>query len=227
MAARGSLSEGHRERLRTRFAKSGLDTFAEYEVAEILLTLLIPRRDVKPAAKYLINRFGNLRGVLDATSDALSDTPGIGPSTATKIVILRQILDRYLQQRATASHPLADSQVLEEYFRVRIGKLTVETFRVAFLDTAYRLLTDEELERGTVDRASVYPRQVIDAAMRHGASRLVLAHNHPNGDVQPSEQDKTLTRAIVLAGAPLDIEVFDHFIVSANDVFSFRKAGLL
>jgi DNA repair protein RadC len=104
-----------------------------------------------------------------------------------------------------------------------------EVFEVGHLDSAYRLLRNgiERLEEGTIDRAAVYPRRVVEAAIRHGAFGLVLAHNHPNGEVTPSDQDKILTRAIVLAAEAVDLRVVDHLIVSAEQTFSFRKAGLL
>jgi len=107
--------------------------------------------------------------------------------------------------------------------------LANEVFQVGYLDSAYRLLRDgvETLEEGTIDRAAVYPRRMVETALRRGAAALVLAHNHPNGNVQPSEQDKLLTRALVLAAETVQLKIVDHLIVSTADVFSFRKAGLL
>ena len=111
----------------------------------------------------------------------------------------------------------------------RIGALPNEVFQVGYLDSGYRLLRDgvETMEEGTIDRAAVYPRRVVEAALRRSAAALVFAHNHPNGNVQPSDLDKTLTRALVLAAATVQIKVLDHLIVSPDHVFSFRKEGLL
>ena len=124
---------------------------------------------------------------------------------------------------------LSEPSLLSEFWRMRIGALGVEVFEIAYLDSAYRLLRDgvETVEEGTVDRATVYPRRVIEAALKRGAAALVLAHNHPNGDATPSEQDKLVTRAIVLAAETVHVKVADHIIVSAHDTFSFRKAGLI
>ncbi len=220
---------GHRQRLRDRFLRSGLDGFADYEVVELLLTLAIPRSDVKQPAKALIARFGNLRGILDAPIEELQQVPGIGSVAPVALQIIKAAATLYLQQSSEGQDSLADPERLAAFWRLRMGGLPNETFEVGYLDSGYRLLRDgiERLEEGTIDRAAVYPRRVIEAALRRGAFGVVLAHNHPNGTVTPSEQDKLLTRAIVLAAEALSLRVVDHLIVSTDEVFSFRKAGLL
>lgn len=220
---------GHRQRLRARFEKSGLDGFADYEVVELLLTLAIPRSDVKQPAKALIGRFGNLQGILDASVDELRAISGIGSVTPIALKIVKAAATLYLQQSSEGRDSLADPRRLSEFWRMRIGALHIEVFEVAYLDSAYRLLRDgvDRLEEGTIDRATVYPRRVIEAALKRGAAAVVLAHNHPNANVTPSEHDKALTRAIVLAAETVQLRVVDHLIVSAQDIFSFRKAGLL
>ena len=220
---------GNRQRLRDRFLKSGLSAFADYEVVELLLTLAIPRSDVKQPAKALIARFGNLRGILDATSEELQAVKGIGSVAPVALKIIKAAAALYLQQNGEERDLFADPSRLTEFWRLRIGSSQNEMFEVAYLDSAYRLLRDgvESLEEGTIDRAAVYPRRVIESALRRGAAVLVLAHNHPNGNVAPSEQDKLLTRAIVLAAETVSLKVLDHLVISAKDCFSFRKAGLL
>lgn len=220
---------GHRQRLRERFLKSGLDGFADYEVVELLLTLAIPRSDVKQPAKALIARFGNLRGILDAPIEELRTVAGIGTVTPVALKIIKAAATLYLQQSGEGRDSLADSDRLADFWRMRIGALQNEVFEVAYLDSAYRLLRDgvETLEEGTIDRAAVYPRRVVEAALKRGAAAIVLAHNHPNGNLAPSEHDKILTRAIVLAAETVHLRVVDHLIVSAQETFSFRKAGLL
>lgn len=220
---------GHRQRLRERFLKSGLDGLSDYEVVELLLTLAIPRSDVKQPAKSLIARFGNLRGILDAPLDQFRGVPGIGAVTPVALKIIRAAATLYLQQRGEGFDSLADPVRLAEFWRMRLGALGIEVFQVAYLDSGCRLLREgvETLEEGTIGRATVYPRRVVESALKRGAAALVLAHNHPNGNTRPSEQDKLLTRAIVLAAETVSVRVVDHFIVSAEESFSFRKAGLL
>ena len=220
---------GHRQRIRERFLKSGLAGFADYEVVELLLTLAIPRSDVKQPAKALIARFGDLRGILDAPIEELRAVSGIGTVAPVALQIIKAAATLYLRQGVEGRDSLADPIRLTEFWRMRIGALPNEVFEVAYLDSGYCLLRDgvDRLEEGTTDRATVYPRRVVEAALKRGAAAVVLAHNHPNANLSPSEHDKVLTRAIVLAAETVNLKVVDHLIVSAEDTFSFRKAGLL
>jgi DNA repair protein RadC len=229
MEAKKPHYQGHRERLRERFLKSGFAGMADHEVVEILLTLAIPRKDVKERAKALLARFGNLKGIFDAPLEELRAIHGIGSVAPTAFRIIREAANLYLQQKAESETSLASPEMLYEFWRSRLGGLKDEVFEVAYLDSGYRLLRDgvERLEEGTIDRATVYPRRVMEAALRKGVAAIALAHNHPNGNVQPSEQDKLLTRALVLAAEAVQLKIVDHLIVSADEVFSFRKAGML
>ena len=220
---------GHRERLRKRFLKTGIEGMADYEVVELLLTLAIPRKDVKEPAKALIRKFGNLKGILDAPLDKIAEVEKIGPITPVALKIIRSAATLYLQQDVEGLDVLASPDQLTAFWQMRIGGLANEVFQVGYLDSARRLLRDgiETLEEGTIDRANVYPRRLVESALRRGAAALVLAHNHPNADVQPSEQDKLLTRSLVLAAEAVQLKIVDHLVVSADEVFSFRKAGLL
>jgi DNA repair protein RadC len=159
----------------------------------------------------------------------LREVPGLGQVAPVDLRIVRETASLYLQQQAEEQVSLTSPEALYAFWRSRLGGLRHEVFEVAYLDTAYRLLRDgvETMEEGTLDRAAVYPRRVMEAALRRGAAAVVFAHNHPNGNISPSEQDKTLTRAIVLGAATLQVKVVDHLIVSADDVFSFQREGLL
>jgi len=220
---------GHRKRLRERFLKSSFSGMADHEVIELLLTLALPRKDVKKPAKALLARFGNLKGILDAPLEELRTISGIGSVAPVAFRIIREAANLYLQQKAEAETSLASLEMLYDLWRSRLGELKDEVFEVAYLDSGYRLIREgvERLEEGTVDRAAIYPRRVMEAALRKKAANLVFAHNHTNGNVSPSDQDKVLTKALVLAASTLHIKVHDHLIVSKDEVFSFRKEGLL
>src|SRR5216684_611119 len=181
---------GHRQRLRERFVRAGFDGFNDYEIVELLLTLAIPRSDVKQPAKALIARFGNLRAILDAPLEDLQEIKGIGAVAPVALWIIRAAATLYLQQSAEGEESLADPDRLSSFWRLRIGAMRDEVFEVAHLNSGLRLLRNgvERMEQGTIDRAAVYPRRVVESALRRGAAALVLAHNHPNGRVQPTEQ---------------------------------------
>jgi len=196
---------------------------------ELLLTLCIPRRDVKPVAKALLKEFGNLRGVLDAPAEALQKVPGMGEVAPVALRVIRETATLYLQQTAEGRSVLDNVGKLEDFWRARLGTLRHEVFEVAYLDHHYQLLEDgvERVEEGTVAETMVYPRKVMESALRRQAAHIVVAHNHPTGNVAPSEDDKRLTRALQQAGQPLGIKVIDHVIVAAEKTFSFRRSKLI
>lgn len=222
-------AQGHRERLRQRFIKTGFEGFADYEVVELLLTLCIPRKDVKPTAKALIERFGNLKAILDAPRSALEEVPGLGSVAPVALKVVKSMTELYLQQEAEDQVVLNSTDRIERFWRSRLGSYKYEVFEIAHLDSAYRLIKDgvQRLEEGIVDRAQVYPRKVIEAALKRSASGIILAHNHPSGKAYPSVQDEKLTTVLQGIAAPLSIQVVDHLIITEQDVFSFRRAGLL
>lgn len=229
LQSREPRGTGHRQRLRERFLKAGLQGFAEHEILELVLTLAIPRRDVKPQAKDLLEKFGSIRKIMDASPEALRTVEGIGDAAITALRIIREIAELYVQQRIESSASGLVLNDLAKFWQMRIGTLLSEVFEVAYLDSGNRVLANgiERLAEGTIDRAAVYERRVMEAAVKRQAACLVFAHNHPNGVAEPSEQDKLLTQALVLAAQTLEIKVLDHLIVTSTNVFSFRKEGLL
>ncbi len=222
-------ANGHRGRLRKRFLSVGIEGFAEHEVLELVLTLAIPRRDVKGQAKRLLNEFGSLRAVLDTSPSALQTVEGVGEAAATILQIIKAVAELYRRQELEQLSTAIQFDSLGLLWQMKIGSLQNEVFEVAYLDTAYKLLPSgiERLAEGTLNRSSVYARRVMEAAVRRQAAALVFAHNHPNGSALATEQDKLLTRALVLAAETLEIRVVDHLIVTTNAVFSFRNEGLL
>jgi len=220
---------GHRERLRKRFLKTGVEGFSEHEILELVLTLAIPRKDVKIPAKQLLLRFGSLRAVFDATVPELKEISGLGEVAPVALKVIREVATLYLQKRAEETVVFDSPEALEQFWMSRLSGLRNEVFEVAYLDSGYRLLVNGvvRLQEGTVNRTIVYPRRVLEGALQRGAAAVVLAHNHPNRKAEPSEEDKLITKALVQASHSLEVKVLDHLIVSVSGIFSFRKAGLL
>jgi len=220
---------GHRQRLRERFDRGGFGAFAPHERLELLLTLAIPRSDVKPQARALMSRFGSLRSVLDATPAELRRVPGIGAATPTVLRIIREAAALYLQEGIEVNRVLDTPTALAAFWRTRLTGLDHEVFEVAHLDSGLRLLRDgvQTLQHGTVDRAIVYPRMVVEAALQRRASAVVLAHNHPAGDPTPSQADIDITRALSVACAALQIRLVEHLVIGRDEVFSMLAADLL
>lgn len=229
MTDNNSDSQGHRSRLRQRFQQSGFKGFSEYETIELLLTLCIPRKDVKQPAKQLLKEFKSLYGVLNASPDALSQIKGIGQVAPVALQIIREAASLYLFQSAEKGPVLNNSEKLERFWQTRLKCLSFEVFEVAYLDAQYNLLNDgiERLQKGTINHTVVYPRNVLASALRRSAYAIVLAHNHPSGKAAPSNQDIKLTRALLNATSFLNIEILDHIIIADKEIFSFRRNGLI
>jgi len=220
---------GHRKRLKERLAKAGRSALADHETLELLLTLVIPRKDVKPIAKAVLNAYGGLRPFLDAPFYEWENMPGLGPATASNLLVVREVIHQYLQEGARCTDGQPGWEGLLDYWKSRIGPNRNEIFEAAFLDAGLRVIPNGivRMEEGVSDRASVYPRKIVAKALGIGAVFIVLAHNHTNGKAEPSEEDKLITRAIVLACQTVQIRVCDHYIVTTDGFFSFKKAGLL
>lgn len=216
---------GHRQRLRDRFLKSGLDGFHDYEVVELLLTLGTPRKDCKAAAKAALNRFKSLQGVLDAAPADLCQLPGIGPINLFGLKLVPAVSRRYLQQRLEGKTPLTNSRELFDYLNHTIRDKKRECFVAIYLDAKNRVITDEILFTGTVTASAVYPREVVAAALAHTAAAVIFAHNHPSGDPAPSPDDMAITRKLVQACRLMGITVHEHLIIGSEGYFSFADHG--
>ncbi|RKY64161.1 MAG: hypothetical protein DRP99_02640 [Candidatus Latescibacterota bacterium] len=212
---------GHRRRLRERFRRAGAEGLHDYELLELLLTYAIPRKDVKPIAKDLIQRFGGLSGVLDAGWKELEEVPGMGPTSATLIRLVKELCGVYLAERMKHRDLLSSPQAAVDFARVKLAGLPYEAFMVIYLNTKNEVIDYEIVHEGTVDKAIIYPRRIVESALAHHAAGLILVHNHPSGHAEPSEEDKRLTRTIVEATRTMDIRVVDHIIVGKDGYFSF------
>ncbi|RCK51666.1 DNA repair protein RadC [Thalassospira profundimaris] len=218
---------GHRQRLRDRFLKGGSAALAEYEILELLLCMAIPRGDVKPLAKSLIDRFGSLAAVLAASQGDLAACKGVGDAAIAAIKIAEASAQILSRERAMELPIIASWEQLIDYCRVRLGHRNTEELHLLFLDRKNRLIADECHQRGTVDHTPVYPREVIKRALELHASALILVHNHPSGDATPSRGDIDMTRKIVDAAKAMEINVHDHIIVSRSGYNSFKTLGLI
>ena len=218
---------GHRDRLRERFAKGGADALPDYELLELLLFQIIPRRDVKPIAKALIKRFGSFAEVLAAPPTLLTEIDGIGDTAALQLKIVAAAATR-LARGAVAARPLLSSwNAVLDYCRAAMAFDEREQFRVLFLDKKNGLIADEVQQRGTVDHTPAYPREVVRRALELSATAVILVHNHPSGDPSPSSADVRMTREIADAGKPLNVTVHDHIIVGRNGHASLRAMKLI
>ncbi|WP_421791170.1 RadC family protein [Hyphobacterium sp.] len=218
---------GHRDRLRQRFATAGGDALADYELLELFLFRSIPRRDVKPLAKDLIARFGDLGGVAAASIEALTEVKGVSEKTAVDLQLLRSVASRMAREGALDKPVISSWSTLVNYCRTAMQHENVEQFRVLYLDKKNRLKADEVISKGTVDQAPVYPREVVKRALAHDASAIILVHNHPSGDVTPSTSDIEITKTIVEACKPFNIVVHDHLIIGREMTASFKTLGLI
>ncbi|MGO9021983.1 MAG: RadC family protein [Syntrophobacteraceae bacterium] len=220
--------EGHRNRLRERFLKSGLAGFHDHEILELLLTYVIPRRDVKPIAKELLKEFGNnLASVFDAPPEALErEVAGIGKSAAVLISLIPRLFDSYQSSRWVHHETFSSTQAAVSYLRASLGTQRNEVFCVLALDSQNRLIAVEQVQRGSVNRTAVFPRQVAEASLKHRATAVILAHNHPGGGPLPSAADRQLTKRLKNILGDLDIVVHDHIIIAGHDqYYSFAETG--
>lgn len=216
---------GHRKRLRDRFLEHGLDKFTDEEVLELLLTLATPRRDCKQQARQLMKNLGSLHAVLDAKPAELTKVKGVGPKNLLGLKLIPAVARRYLKRRLTGPGQAFDWDQASQYLKMTMGPLKQEVFRVMLLDGGDRVLGAEDLAKGTNDQAVVYPREVVARCMAAGARAVVLAHNHPSGELEPSPLDLELTRRVYYALRSVRTELRDHLIVGAGGVYSMAKRG--
>ncbi len=218
---------GHRDRLRERYLAAGGEALPDYELLELLLYMAIPRRDIKPLAKSLITRFGDFAGVVTADVETLQAVDGVGRNTAIAIRLVGDAAVRMARQQVLNKPVLNSWQRVLDYCAVAMARGKAEQFRLLFLDKRNVLIADEVQQRGTVDHAPVYPREVVKRALELGATALILVHNHPSGDPTPSRADIDMTKALVRAAEGVGVVIHDHLIVGLERTASFKQLGLL
>lgn len=217
---------GHRQRLRERLMRNPRE-LADYEVLELVLAAVLPRRDTKPLAKELMQRFGSFRAALTAPPERISEIRGVGPAVTAHWHLLQEVHARISEGRMAEAETFRTVESVAEAAMARIGNRKTEEFWVALLDNSNRVIEWERINTGTVDRVDAYPREMLALALKRQARCMILVHNHPGGDPTPSRDDHALTAGVVNVAEALQILVRDHIIVSDSGYYSFHENGLL
>ncbi|AUG57775.1 RadC family protein [Acetivibrio saccincola] len=221
------MHTGHRKRLKKRFLEEGLDSFEPHQVLELLLFFSIPRRDTNEIAHRLLKRFGSLSGVFEADIKDLMEVNGIGENSAFLISMIPQLSRRYLNDRWRDKPQLNSSSKAGNYAVSLFAGRTYEVFYVICLDAQNRVNYAALVHEGTINEAPIYPRIIVETALRHKANSVILAHNHPGGSLNPSRGDVEATKVIKNALESISIKVVDHIIVCGEKYVSFAERGLL
>ncbi len=220
---------GHRQRLRARFLSGGGKDMPDYEFLELLLMIAIPRRDVKPLAKQLIKKFGTFAAVINAPLEDLLSVDGIKENSAAVLKIVKESALRMSWQNLQNDDMpvISNWDVMVDYARMAMSHLDVEEFRIVFLNAKLKVIAEEIQQRGTINQVAIHPREVIKAAINHGAASIILLHNHPSGDTTPSKSDIDITKQVTEAAKLVNISVLDHLIVSKFNIYSFKDHGII
>ena len=218
--------QGHRQRLRDRFLERGLENFTDAEVLELLLTFGTPRSDCKEAARTALKEFDSLAAVLEAPLQALQKIKGIGPKNGFAIHFVQATARRYLAARLKGKRYLHSSGDVRDFLVHSLRGLKKEVFQVIFLDTAHAIIDTRTVAEGTINVNTIYPRELLHQALELNAAALILAHNHPSGNLQPSSQDLQLTRSLCLIGSFMHIQILDHLIIG-DGCYSMADQGLM
>ncbi len=220
-----SIHDGHRERLKKQFREGGLDHFTDYQILELLLFYIIPRRDTNPIAHRLIDRFGSLSQVLEAPTEELEKVEGIGPNAALLLSLITEVARVYMVNRAEKQTMLNSIEECGQYLKSFFIGRRVEMVYLLCLDAKCKVLSCREVGEGGVNSANVPIRKIVELALSQNASSVVLAHNHPSGLALPSEEDISTTRRVAAALSTVDIPLVDHIIVADDDFVSLVQSG--
>ena len=222
--------EVRQDELRARFMRHGLKTLLPRERVQVLLNVINPEIQADDLAGRLLTRFGDLASAVNAPDDQLNQLPGMTDGILLALKLIREAGLLYtaseIEKGRTPGHV---RELIKRHWMTAFSGARREAFEVACLDPAGQLLPDgiHRIAKGTIDKAMVYPRSVMEIALHEGAASILIAHNHTNDDPEPSEQDKLLTRMLVLAGEALGVKVLDHLIFARSRVFSFAEEGLV
>lgn len=220
-------NEGHRKRLCTRFLQGGLKGFLDYEIVELLLTLNTPRRDCKQPAKRAVAKFGSLRNVLDASEEDLQTIKGIGHANIFGLKLFQAISEKYSKDQIPEKIDLSSSKLVANFLQNTIGKEDREHFVALFLDTRNRLIKINTISIGSLNSDVIHPRELFKEAIKCTSAQIIIAHNHPSGNPEPSPEDVGLTRRLQDVAMVVGIDIVDHIVVTKSGYFSFREKELI
>jgi DNA repair protein RadC len=217
----------HRIRLRDRFLQAGATAMPDYELLELVLFRAIPRQDVKPLARLLLDTFGDFNRTISAPKERLVQVSGVGDAVMQELKIVEAAAHRLARSRVMQRNVISSWDAVLDYCHTTMAHRETEHFRILFLNRKNVLIADEEQAKGTVDHVPVCPREVVKRALELNASAIILVHNHPSGDPTPSDADVAMTEQINTAVQALGLTLHDHLIIGRSREVSFRSAGYL
>jgi DNA repair protein RadC len=223
----GGLHKGHRQRVKARYLKEGLDAFEDHQVLEMLLFYCIPMKDTNELAHKMVKEYGSLAGLFEADPKDICKRCGVTENIAILVSLIPSLARRYFKGKWGYKPVLDSSSIAGEYAISLFTGRTYEVFYVICLDTQNRVNHSAMVHEGTINEAPVYPRIIVEAALRHQAHSVILAHNHPGGTLQPSSSDIEITKKIVTALENISIQVMDHIVVAGDRYTSFAEQGLM
>jgi len=222
------LKKGHRSRLKNKYFEKGISSLFDYEILELLLSYSIIRKDCKPLAKQLLEKYKNLSGVLNSDSEEILKIKGLGKETSLFLRFIKDIHKIYIKETKLEKQIyINSSKDLVDYLKLDLQNKQEEIFKVVFLDTQNKFIKEEELFRGTIDKSHIYPREIVKKILDCNAKSVIFVHNHPSGIAKPSTGDIDITKKMKSILENLDINVLDHIIIGKNDYFSFSENKIL
>ncbi len=224
---KNNIHDGHRERQREKYLRSGLDSFAEHELLEMILFYCVSRGDVNPLAHRLIDTYGSLSALMDAFPEEIVKRCGISISTAILITLFPKMYKRYETSKWDKRLPINNSKKAAAYLYSLFANEINECMYLLCLDNSHQLITAALLSRGTINEATVYPRTVVQTVLNHNAAYVILSHNHPSGNLFPSQGDIDSTATVVNALKPINVKVLDHLIIGGRNYYSFSEKKLM
>ena len=227
VTTKNNIHANHRNRVKEKFYENGLNAFAEHEMLELLLFFSIPQADTNPTAHRLINKFGTLKNVLDASVDNLMTINGVGKNTALLIKLIPAIMRQYNKASTKDIQSLSNQIAAKQFVEKIFNGVPNEEFYVICLNAKSEVMDMKEMGTGTASRVDVQIRRITDYIIKHNCDRIIIAHNHPQSDATPSNDDISMTQKLFNSCVLNDIDILDHIIYSPTETYSFAEDGLM